>query len=144
MEKPEGKLPTIKQQLAQSKVPPGSALEKLIRENQDFGMLHPDEVGDEGDLPLWLRVYWQKNHPDEQRSTTNPSASYPDVLYDMYAWMLAHPDLKPDRPAPPARAKKSPAAVSRSGKRVAKRAAKHPAKRTARRTAKRTQKRGGR
>ena len=49
-----------------SKVIPGSALEKLIRENQDFDMLSPEEAHDRLRLPPWLRVYWRKQHPELQ------------------------------------------------------------------------------
>jgi hypothetical protein len=40
--------PTLEEQLAEANVTPGSALEKLIRDNQDFGLLHPEEVLDNG------------------------------------------------------------------------------------------------
>jgi hypothetical protein len=38
--------PTLEEQLKVSKVIPGSALEKLIRANQDFEMLRPEEAYD--------------------------------------------------------------------------------------------------
>jgi len=34
--------PTLREQLAESHVPAGSALDKLIRANQDFSLLRPD------------------------------------------------------------------------------------------------------
>lgn len=94
--------PSIEEQLHASKVTRGSALEKLIRDNQDFDLLSSQEAHDDAGLPPWLRVYWRKSHPDEQRSTVNPGASYPDVLYTIYTWMLSHQDLswsKQTRPA---------------------------------------------
>jgi hypothetical protein len=87
------KWPSIKEQLLADKVASNSALEKLIKENQDFHLLQPEEADDDAGLPLWLRVYWRKNHPDLQHSTVNPGGGYPDVLYNIYARMLAHPDL---------------------------------------------------
>ena len=85
--------PTLEEQIAASKVIQGSALEKVIQENQDVHLLQPEEADDDAGLPLWLRVYWRKNHPDLQHSTVNPGGGYPDVLYDIHARMLAHPDL---------------------------------------------------
>ena len=85
--------PSVEQQLHEVDVTRGSALENLIKDNQDFHHLQPEEAHDDVELPLWLRVYWRKNHPDVQHSTVNPGAGYPDVLYTIYAWMLAHHDL---------------------------------------------------
>jgi len=56
--------PTLKAQLQKSHAPAGSALEKLIRENQDFSILRPDEAYDNLRIPLWLRVHWRKAHPE--------------------------------------------------------------------------------
>ena len=50
--------PSVEHQLVQSNVVPGSALEKLIRDNQDFHLLRFEEATDKIGLPLWLRVYW--------------------------------------------------------------------------------------
>jgi hypothetical protein len=94
-------VPSIEQQLKEANVRPGSALEKLIRENQDFDLLQPEEFNDDVDLPLWLRVYWRKKHPDEQHSTVNPGAGYPDALDDIYDWMVSHQDLPSGSPAAP-------------------------------------------
>src|SRR6185312_15289442 len=97
------KWPSIEEQLTTAKIRRGSALEKLIKENQNFDLLQPEEASDNVDIPLWLRVYWRKNHPDIQHSTVNPGAGYPDVLYNIYTWMLSNPDLpwamqsEPDR-----------------------------------------------
>ncbi len=96
-------VPSVEQQLKEANVRPGSALEKLIRDNQNFNLLRPEEINDDAELPLWLRVFWRKNHPDVQHSTVNPGAGYPDVLYDIYAWMLSHQDLPSGSPADPTR-----------------------------------------
>ena len=85
--------PSVEEQLEAAKARRGSALTKLIRQNQDFHLLRPEEAHDDAGLPVWLRVYWRKNHPDVQHSTVNPGAGYPDVLYTVLTWMLAHPDL---------------------------------------------------
>src|SRR5690242_13268184 len=100
--------PSVKEQLTAAKVTPSSALEKLIQDNQDFHLLQPEEANDNADLPLWLRVYWRKNHPELQHSTVNPGGSYPDVLYTIYAWMQAHHDLPWGSPTDPTGRKEGP------------------------------------
>src|SRR3954469_112419 len=55
--------PTLKAQIQKSHAPAGSALEKLIQENQDFSLLRPEEAYDNLRIPLWLRVHWRKAHP---------------------------------------------------------------------------------
>ena len=87
------KWPTLKAQLREAKAPPGSAFEQLIKDNQDVHMLHPSEAEDDFELPLWLRVYWRKNHLDVPLSEVNPGASYPENLDDVQDWMAKHPDL---------------------------------------------------
>jgi hypothetical protein len=97
--------PSIERQLAKDKVVPGSALESLIYANQDFSMLRPAELRERGGLPLWLRVYWRKGHPEMVYSEKDPTGGYPHVLKEMYEWMLTHQDLQPGLPdadvAPP-------------------------------------------
>jgi hypothetical protein len=93
--------PTLKAQLQKSHVPAGSALEKLIRENQDFSMLRPDEAYDNLRIPLWLRVHWRKAHPEGTYSAADPTGGYPLVLKEVAEWMEHHPDLRPGRPEPP-------------------------------------------
>ena len=95
--------PSVEKQLATDQVRPGSALEQLIRENQEFHLLRPEEASDRVGLPLWLRVYWRKQHPDRKYSSGDPSGGYPRVLKNLYAWMVANPDLpsNPERPTPP-------------------------------------------
>jgi hypothetical protein len=83
--------PTLEEQLRDSHVRPGTALEKLILENQDFDMLRPDELHDKLRLPPWLRVYWRKNHPDAVFE--GPSGGYPLSLKEFHEWMIHHQDL---------------------------------------------------
>jgi hypothetical protein len=84
--------PTIKAQIESAKAPKGSALEKLIRANQDFELLHPDEFEDDYPIPLWLRVAWRKQHPDVQLPAKNPGAAYPEVLSQAYRRMVTNPN----------------------------------------------------
>lgn len=90
--------PSIDAQLAVDHVLGGSALEKLIRDNQDFQMLHPQEASDTLGLPPWLRVVWRKGNPNWKYSATDPTGGYPHVLKEVREWMRAHQDLQ----APPA------------------------------------------
>jgi hypothetical protein len=92
---------SLEDQLAEAKVRPETVLGRLIKDNQDFNLLQPEEANDDFGLPLWLRVYWRKKHPDVQHSTVNPGAGYPDVLYDIYAWMMSHHDLPSGAPNQP-------------------------------------------
>jgi hypothetical protein len=92
--------PTIRQQLDAANIKKsGTALERLIRDNQDFDLLQPEEATDDAGLPLWLRVWWRKSHPDLEHPTTNPGGGYPDVLYDIHARMLRDPDQPWGSPA---------------------------------------------
>jgi hypothetical protein len=96
--------PTLRQQIAQIEAPAGSALEKLIRENQDFSLLRPDEAYDKIRIPLWLRVHWRKAHPEMEYSPLDPTGGYPLVLKEVAEWMEHHPDLRPgvpERDVPP-------------------------------------------
>jgi hypothetical protein len=85
--------PSVEEQLAAAKVVHGSALEKLIRENQDFHLLRLEEANDKIGLPVWLRVYWRKQHPEGAYSANDPTGGYPRVLKNLYAWMVLHQDL---------------------------------------------------
>ena len=98
----EGKPPlwkTLKQQLDQEysgrDVIPGSELEKLIADNQNFSLLRADEAGDRRGLPPWLRVWWRKAHPEVEYSAADPTGGYPLVLKEILEWMMTHQDLKP-------------------------------------------------
>ena len=83
--------PSVDAQIERAQAPEGSALEKLIRRNQDFDVLHPDELDDEYPIPLWLRVAWRKQHPEVQMPAKNPGAAYPEVLSQLYRRMVADP-----------------------------------------------------
>jgi hypothetical protein len=89
--------PSVEEQLEVSKVIPGSALEKLIRENQNFELLRPEEAHDKLRLPPWLRVYWRKQHPELRYALHDPTGGYPLALRDIYMWMLQHQDLEVQR-----------------------------------------------
>ncbi len=92
--------PSLAEQLAKDRVPPGSALERLIAQNQDFRLLAPEEANDPFPVPPWLRVYWRKSHPEIEMPKRDPAPSYPLVLKEIYEWMLFHPALEPARDKP--------------------------------------------
>src|SRR5438128_1931164 len=77
--------PTLEQQLEADDVAPGSELERLIRANQEFDMLRPEEARDRLPYPLWLRVYWRKQHPEVTYSANDPSGGYPRTLNAIYS-----------------------------------------------------------
>jgi hypothetical protein len=85
--------PSLEQQLAAAKAIPGSALDRLIRGNQDLHMLDPGEIHDVFQLPPWLRVYWRKKHPEINKKGR---ISYPSLLRRLRQWMVAHQDLNED------------------------------------------------
>jgi hypothetical protein len=87
--------PSVEEQLRDARAVHGSALERLIRENQNLELLHPDELGDGLPIPPWLRVNWRKQHSDQVPDSSSPAASYPypDVLDSLYEWMRIHQDL---------------------------------------------------
>jgi hypothetical protein len=92
--------PSLEQQLQADHVAPDSALARLIAENQDFGLLRPDESTDPLRLPFWLRVAWRKHHPDGRYLRSDATGGYPRLLYDIHLWMVAHQDLKPVKEPP--------------------------------------------
>jgi len=83
--------PSLDEQIRRSKAPKGSPLEKVIRDNQDFSLLGPEEVDDNFSIPPWLRVFWRKQHPDIQMPAKNPGAAYPEVLSQLHKRMVADP-----------------------------------------------------
>ncbi len=91
--------PSVEEQLAAAKVVKGSALERLIRENQDFRLLRADEADDKVGLPPWIRVHWRKHHPEGAYATGDPTGGYPRALKRLHAWMLLNQDLPPGSPA---------------------------------------------
>ena len=95
---PPGKMPTpvwpsVDEQLAAAKVTHGSALEKLVRENQEFDMLRQEEAHDQLGIPHWLRVYWRKHHPEATYSASDPTGGYPRTIKNVYVWMQHNQDL---------------------------------------------------
>jgi hypothetical protein len=89
--------PTVDQQLTASRVQPGTTLEKLILSNQDFQMLRAEEAHDKIQVPLWLRVWWRKAHPEGDYSAADPTGGYPRALREVAEWMVLHQDLVPDQ-----------------------------------------------
>jgi len=89
--------PAVENQLARDHVLPGTALEKLIRANQDFSLLRPEEANDKLIIPLWLRVNWRKAHPEGTFTADDPTGGYPLVLREVAEWMVTHQNLQ----APP-------------------------------------------
>src|ERR1700681_1192923 len=104
---PQADWPSFKEQTDKDHVLPGSNLEKLIAENQEFGLLRPEETRDSLRIPLWLRVLWHKNHPYDRYSAQDPTGGYPLVLNEVHEWMLSHQDLKPGKIPPLGPATKS-------------------------------------
>jgi len=98
MAAPAGRWPSVAQQLRQAHVVPGSALERLIEDNQDTNLLRPEEKNDKIGLPAWLRVLYRKAHPEVIDSAKDPSGGYPLVLKEVYEWMKTHQDLLPGLP----------------------------------------------
>lgn len=102
----KGAWPSLQTQLLRDHVRPGSALETLIRDNQNFEMLRPEEAHDKIPVPPWLRVMWRKAHPEQQFSGDDPTGGYPHVLKEIHEWMERHQDLvtgerELDQPAMP-------------------------------------------
>jgi len=83
--------PSLEEQLLAANVKTGSALDKLIRANQQLDMLRQEEATDRVGLPPWIRIYWRKKHPDGKYF--GPSGGYPLVLERLHDWMLAHQNL---------------------------------------------------
>ena len=92
------KFPSLDQQLKSAHAKAGSALDKLIRDNQDFGKLKDRDKSD-SIVPPWLKVYWRKGHPEANYDNANdPTGGYPHVLKEVLEWMVSHQDLKPGNP----------------------------------------------
>src|SRR6185436_16441202 len=87
--------PSLDRQIRKDHVRPGTALEALVYENQEFGMLFPEEADDTIPVPLWLRVWFRKGHPELTYSRQDPTKGYPRALHEVYEWMVSHQDLRP-------------------------------------------------
>ena len=85
--------PSVDAQIEQARAPEGSRLEQLIRDNQDLELLAPEELNDEFPYPLWLRVWWRKQHPEVQMPATDPGGAYPEVLSQLGKRIIANPHL---------------------------------------------------
>jgi hypothetical protein len=87
---------TAEEQLARAKAKHGSKFEKFILANQDHRVLRPEEHSGDGiEYPLWLRVYWRKQHPEQPDSPAGPAGDYPEALDRIEEWMKANQDLGP-------------------------------------------------
>jgi len=63
---PTQRWPSIERQLDEAKAIHGSKFEEFIRANQETNLLRPEEHNGDGvGVPLWLRVYYRKQHPTE-------------------------------------------------------------------------------
>jgi hypothetical protein len=95
---PPVNFPSLAEQLAKAKVKPGSALDKLIRGNQDFSRLKGRDATDTI-VPPWLKAFWQKGHPEvKYDNAIDPTGGYPLVLKEVLEWMMTHQDFKPGDP----------------------------------------------
>jgi hypothetical protein len=103
--------PSVEEQLAAHKIVRGSALEHLVRDNQDFHMLRPEEASDSLPYPPWLRVYWRKQHPGSRHAPGDPTGGYPGVLETILAMMVQNQD-KPEGTARPPAASTGPTSHS--------------------------------
>jgi hypothetical protein len=90
--------PNLAQQLKKDRVVPGSALERLIEDNQEFNLLRPEEANDKIQVPAWLRVMWRKAHPEVRYSAKDPTGGYPHALKEIHEWLLTHQDMLPGLP----------------------------------------------
>jgi len=85
--------PSLEEQLRAQEIQRGSALEKLIMDNQDFSILSPGEANDGIPFPPWLRVWWRKKHPEFDFA--GGKVGYPLILKEILSWMVRHQDLPP-------------------------------------------------
>jgi hypothetical protein len=82
--------PSLDEQLQALEIKRGSALESLIRNNQNFELLSPEEAHDDLGFPPWLRVYFRKAHPEIDFS--GGRMGYPLILKEVLGYMLRHQD----------------------------------------------------
>src|SRR6478672_10373803 len=83
----DARWPSLEAQIAAERAPAGSALARLIAENQELGLLRPAEVHDKMGLPPWLRVLWRKQHPGAEFLASDPTGGYPLLLKEVHEWM---------------------------------------------------------
>ena len=89
--------PSIERQLAHAKAVHGSKFEEFIRANQETHLLRPGEHDGDGiGVPLWLRVYYRKQHPDEPPAPAGPAGDYPEALNRIQELMQVNQDLLPN------------------------------------------------
>lgn len=86
--RPERQWPSVEAQLERAGAIHGSQLEKLILARQDTSLLRPEEHEDDGiDIPLWLRVHYRANHPDQPPAPAGPVGDYPEALENLHEWL---------------------------------------------------------
>ena len=89
--------PSIERQLTDAKAIHGSKFEEFIRANQETNLLRPEEHdGDGVGVPLWLRVYYHKQHPNEPPAPAGPAGDYPEALNRIQELMQVNQDLLPN------------------------------------------------
>ena len=89
--------PSIERQLDAAKAIHGSKFEEFIRANQETNLLRPGEHNGDGvGVPLWLRVYHRKQHPNEPPAPAGPAGDYPEALNRIQELMQDNQDLLPN------------------------------------------------
>jgi hypothetical protein len=89
--------PSIERQLTHAKAINGSKFEEFIRANQKTNLLRPGEHNGDGiGVPLWLHVYYRKQHPDEPSAPASPAGDYPEALNRIQELMQVNQDLLPN------------------------------------------------
>jgi hypothetical protein len=87
--------PSIERQLTDAKAINGSKFEEFIRASQETNLLRPGEHHYDGiGVPLWLRVYYRKQHPDEPSAPAGPAGDYPEALNRIQELMQVNQDLR--------------------------------------------------
>jgi len=77
---PTQRWPSIERQLDEAKAIHGSKFEEFIRANQETNLLRPEEHNGDGvGVPLWLRVYYRKQHPTEPPAPGS-KAAFADLI----------------------------------------------------------------
>jgi hypothetical protein len=89
----KAKWPSLQEQLRSDNIIAGSALENIVRDNQHFDLLDPEEINDNRNLPPWLRVFWRRCHPEVQDLDFKRGGVYPQVLSTVYAQMLVDQEI---------------------------------------------------